>query len=123
MTRQLPFPLTITDAAKAHLLSLMAAEKYKDAAGLRIGLKSSGCSGMKYTYEPAPGITPTDLVLELGPTRLLVDRKHEMYLLGSTLDFKQEKLKSGFEIINPLVESRCGCGESVAITPQKITDL
>lgn len=117
MTKPVPFPMTITDTAKAHLLAIMSADKYKAAVGLRIGLRSSGCSGQKYTYEPADSVTPTDLVLDLGATKLLVDRQHEMFLLGAVLDFKQEKLKAGFEINNPLVQSSCGCGESVAIAP------
>lgn len=119
MTTPRPFPMIVTDTAKTHITAIMATDKYKDAAGLRIGLKNSGCSGMKYTYEPASSVAATDLVLDLGSTKLLIDQKHEMYLLGATLDFKQDKLKSGFEIDNPLVNSSCGCGESVAITPQK----
>jgi len=115
MSRPLPPPLTLTDAAKARILTLASAKP--EAVGLRVGLRTAGCSGLSYTAELANEVTPTDLVVDLGTTKLLIDRKAELYLIGTVMDYISTPLKSGFEFRNPNEAARCGCGES--FTPRE----
>lgn len=108
--RQLPPPVTLTDAAKARILHLVAGKP--GAVGLRVGVKSSGCSGLAYTAELTETLLPSDRVIDLGAAKLLIDSKAEMFLIGSEMDYIETQLKSGFEFNNPNEGSRCGCGES-----------
>jgi iron-sulfur cluster assembly protein len=110
MPRPLPPPITLTDAAKARVRTLLAGKP--EVAGLRIGLKTTGCSGMSYCVNLADRIEPGDAVVDLGDVKVLVEGKAEMFLLGSTMDYVETTLKSGFEFSNPNEAGRCGCGES-----------
>jgi iron-sulfur cluster assembly protein len=106
-------------------LSEAAAQRIQDVigkagrpiAGVRVGVKNGGCAGMSYTMEYADTVNPLDEVVEDKGVRLLIDPKAVLFLLGTEMDFKVDKLSSGFVFKNPNQTSACGCGESVAITP------
>ena len=84
----------------------------KPTVGIRIGVRSKGCSGMSYTLEFADKQEPMDEVVESGGIRLLIDPKASLFLIGTEMDYEEEKLKSGFVFKNPNEKGRCGCGES-----------
>jgi iron-sulfur cluster assembly protein len=86
-------------------------------AGLRIGVKKGGCAGMEYTMEWASEKAPFDEVVDQNGARVLIDPKAVMYLLGSEMDYRTEKLSSQFVFNNPNQTSACGCGESVNLAP------
>jgi len=80
--------------------------------GLRIGVKTSGCSGMAYSLEFADEFDDEDLTFESHGVKLLVDTKSLAYLDGTELDYAKEGLNEGFKFNNPNVKDTCGCGES-----------
>ncbi|MFL9828621.1 HesB/IscA family protein [Rhodoplanes sp. SY1] len=114
--RPRPQVIRLTDAAAARLKQIMAKAE-TPIAGVRIGVKNGGCAGMSYTMEYAAAVAPTDEVIEDKGVRVLVDPKAVLFLLGTEMDFKTEKLSAGFVFSNPNQVSACGCGESVQITP------
>jgi iron-sulfur cluster assembly protein len=103
--------LTITDAAIARVNALLA-QRGKPSVGIKVGVKTGGCSGLSYLIEYADEKGPFDEVVEAGGIRVLIDPKAVMYLIGTQMDFVEEKLKSGFVFTNPNEKGRCGCGES-----------
>jgi iron-sulfur cluster assembly protein len=108
--------MTLTDAAAARVRELTEAAG-KPIAGLRVGVKNGGCAGMSYTMELADRVDPLDEVVEDKGVKLLIDPKAILFLLGSEMDFKVDRLSATFAFRNPNETSACGCGESVAITP------
>ena len=84
----------------------------KPTAGIRIGVRTKGCSGLSYTLEFADKQEPMDEVVETAGIRLLIDPKASLFLIGTEMDYEEEKLKSGFVFKNPNEKGRCGCGES-----------
>ena len=110
--------MTLTDRAAERARGLIA-NADKPVIGLRVGVKNGGCAGMSYTMEFAEAASPTDEVVEDKGVRVLIDNKAVLFLLGTRMDFKTDKLSSGFVFENPNQTSACGCGESVAITPAK----
>jgi iron-sulfur cluster assembly protein len=80
---------------------------------------NGGCAGMSYVMDYAEGAGPLDEVIDDKGVKIFVDPKAVMFLLGTQLDFKKEKLASRFVFSNPNQTEACGCGESVAITPAK----
>ncbi len=108
MTDQL---MTLTDAAAARVKAMLA-QRGKDSAGIRIGVRTAGCSGLSYTLEFADEKTEFDSIVEDKGVTLLVDPKAVMFLSGTEMDFVTEKLQSGFVFSNPHEKGRCGCGES-----------
>ena len=108
--------MTLTEAAAARVRELTEAAS-KPVAGLRVGIKNGGCAGMSYTMELAETANPTDEIVEDKGVKLLIDPKAVLFLLGTEMDFKVDKLSSTFVFNNPNQTSACGCGESVAITP------
>lgn len=104
--------LSLTDAAAERARQLL--DGAKPDAGLRVGVKSAGCSGFKYTIELADTPGALDDVIEAKGVRLFVDPTATMFLLGAEMDFTRDKLQSGFVFSNPNESARCGCGESVA---------
>ena len=108
--------VTLTDAAAARVGEIMAKAAVRPF-GLRVGVKNGGCAGMSYTMEMADAAAPADEVVEDKGVRILIDPKAVLFLLGTQMDFKVDKLSSGFVFQNPNQTSACGCGESVAITP------
>jgi iron-sulfur cluster assembly protein len=114
--------MTVTPAAAERLKAVLAASD-RPIAGVRVGVKNGGCAGMEYTMDYAEEHGPNDEVLEESGVTLFIDPKAVLFLLGTVMDFKIEKLKSGFVFENPNQTSACGCGESVAITPRKAEEL
>jgi iron-sulfur cluster assembly protein len=108
--------MTLTDAAAARVQEIIAASD-KPIAGLRVGVKNGGCAGMSYTMEFAEEAAPHDEIIDDKGVRVLIDPKAVLFLLGTRMDFKIDRLASGFVFVNPNETSACGCGESVAITP------
>lgn len=114
--RPRPQVMRLTEAAATRIKAVMA-NADKPVAGLRVGVKNGGCAGMEYTMEYADAVKPTDEVIEDKGVKILIDPKAVLFLLGTEMDFKTEKLSSQFVFNNPNQTSACGCGESVAITP------
>jgi len=108
--------MTLTEAAAARVREIIAASE-KPIAGLRVGVRNGGCAGMSYTMEFAETAAPHDEIIEDKGVRVLIDPKAVLFLLGSRMDFKTDRLSAGFVFVNPNETSACGCGESVAITP------
>jgi iron-sulfur cluster assembly protein len=113
--RPRPQVLTITDAAVARLKTMMAANA--QAAGLKIGIKKGGCAGMEYTLQWAEAAGKFDEVVERDGVRVIIDPQAVLYLLGTEMDYKVDKLAAQFVFNNPNQSSACGCGESVNLTP------
>lgn len=106
-----PAPIKLTEAAVAQIKALLA-QRGKESLGVRVGVRNAGCSGLAYTLEYVDEADPFDeLVEEMGVT-VLIDPKAIMFLLGTEMDYVEEKLKSGFTFTNPNEKGRCGCGES-----------
>lgn len=108
--------MRLTEAAAERLRALAAASG-KTIEGVRIGVKNGGCAGMEYTMSYAEQRGPHDEVVEDKGVRLLIDPTAVMFLLGTEMDYRADKLRSGFVFNNPNQTSACGCGESVALKP------
>jgi iron-sulfur cluster assembly protein len=115
-TRTPPKVITLTDAAAERIRALSAAAG-KDGGGLRIGVKRGGCAGMEYTMEYAESPGAHDELVEDKGVRILIDPTAVMFLLGTEMDYRVDRLRSGFVFNNPKQTSACGCGESVELTP------
>ena len=116
--RPRPQVMRLTEAAAARIKEVMARAD-KPVVGVRVGVKNGGCAGMEYTMEYAEAANPTDEVVEDKGIKLLIDPKAVLFLLGTEMDFKTEKLSAQFTFNNPNQTSACGCGESVQLTPAK----
>jgi iron-sulfur cluster assembly protein len=103
--------MTVTSAAAERAKALIES-RGKPTVGIRIGVRSKGCSGMSYTLEFADKQEPMDEVVETGGIKLLIDPKASLFLIGTEMDYEEEKLKQGFVFKNPNEKGRCGCGES-----------
>jgi iron-sulfur cluster assembly protein len=114
--RPRPQVMRLTDAAADRIKAIMAKSE-KPIAGVRVGVKNGGCAGMAYTMEYAEEPAKFDEVVEDKGVRLLIDPKAVLFLLGTEMDFKVDKLSSTFVFNNPNQTSSCGCGESVQLTP------
>ncbi|MCW6508973.1 HesB/IscA family protein [Lichenifustis flavocetrariae] len=108
--------MTLSDAAADRIREIVG-DADKPLFGLRVGVKNGGCAGMSYTMEFADAPQKHDEVVEDKGARVLIDPKAILFLLGTRMDFRRDKLSSGFVFENPNQTSACGCGESVAITP------
>ena len=118
MARARPKVLTLTDAAAERVKAIMARSE-TPVAGLRVGVKKGGCAGMEYTPEYAAEVRPIDEVVEDKGVRILIEPSAILFLLGIEMDFKSDKLTSGFVFNNPNQTSACGCGTSVEIRAAK----
>ena len=116
--RPRPQVMRLTEGAAARIKDILSRAD-QPIAGVRVGVKNGGCAGMSYTMEYAERANPTDEVVEDKGVRLLIDPKAVLFLLGTEMDFRVDKLSSGFVFNNPNQTSACGCGESVALTPAK----
>lgn len=105
--------ITLTDTAAERVRSFL--EKRGKGQGLRLGVKTTGCSGLAYVLEFVDQIEDTDEVFESKGVRLIVDAKSLVYLDGTELDFAKEGLNEGFQFNNPNVKDQCGCGESFTV--------
>jgi iron-sulfur cluster assembly protein len=106
----------LTEAAARRAQELVARAE-KPIVGLRVGVKNGGCAGMSYTLEFAENIRPYEEIIEDKGVKILIDPKALMFLFGTEMDFKVDKIGSGFTFNNPNQTGSCGCGESVSITP------
>jgi iron-sulfur cluster assembly protein len=108
--------MRLSEAAAARIREVVANAE-RPIAGVRVGVKNGGCAGMAYTLEYADRVEPSDEIVEDKGVRILVDPKAVLFLLGTEMDYKVDKLAAQFVFNNPNQTSACGCGESVALTP------
>ena len=118
--RPRPKVMRLTEAAAERIKAVMSRAD-KPVAGVRVGVKNGGCAGMEYTMDYAEEIRPTDEVVEDQGIKILIDPKAVLFLLGTEMDFRTEKLSAQFVFKNPNQTSACGCGESVQLVPAKDT--
>ena len=114
--RERPKPVKLTEAAAARVREIMAGADGK-YVGVRVGVTNGGCAGMSYTMDYAEEAKPFEEVMEDKGVKIFIDPKAILFLIGTELDFVQEKLGARFMFNNPNQTSACGCGESVQITP------
>ena len=105
--------ITMTENAARHVKKFL--EKRGKGAGLRLGVRTSGCSGMAYVLEFVDEVQPEDEVFEDHGVKIVVDKKSLLYIDGTELDFVKEGLNEGFKFNNPNVKGECGCGESFSV--------
>ena len=103
--------MLVTESAAARVRALIDG-RGKPTAGIRIGVRSKGCSGLSYTLEFADEKSPFDAVVDAQGVTLLIDPKAMMFILGTEMDYVEEQMQSGFVFRNPNEKGRCGCGES-----------
>ena len=122
-TTQTPRPrpkvVSLTEAAATRVREIMERAD-EEFIGVRVGVANGGCAGMSYSMEYATEQDPLDEVVEDKGVTILIDPKAVLFLLGTEMDYKVEKLSSGFVFNNPNQTSACGCGESVSITPAAV---
>ena len=105
--------LTISATAAKKVKVMMESDATAaKAAGLRIGVRGGGCSGLSYFMEFAETVNPADKVFERDGVKLFVDPKSYLYLIGTEVDYEEGLMGAGFKFKNPNVKSTCGCGES-----------
>ncbi|MCL4470939.1 MAG: iron-sulfur cluster assembly protein IscA [Gammaproteobacteria bacterium] len=105
--------VTLTEKAATHIKNFIA--KRGKGVGLRLGVRTNGCSGMSYTLEFADELNDTDSQFESHGVKVLIDPKSLAYLDGTELDYAREGLNEGFKFNNPNVKNQCGCGESFGV--------
>jgi iron-sulfur cluster assembly protein len=108
--------MKLTERA-AERIKALTADKGDATVGLRIGIKKGGCAGMEYTLDWAARQDPLDEVVEQHGARVLIDPMAVMYLLGTEMDYRTDKLSAQFVFSNPNQTGACGCGESVNLAP------
>lgn len=119
--RPRPKVVTLTEAAAERVRAIMAKAE-KPYAGLRVGVKNSGCAGQEYILEYAEEASPLDEVVEDKGVTILIEPKAVLFLVGTEIDYVTTKLSSKFQFRNPNETDACGCGESVTIEPAKASD-
>ena len=102
--------VTLSEAAARHVNRYLA--KRGKGVGVRLGVKTTGCSGLAYTLEYVDELAAEDVVFEDHGVKVLIDPKSLPYLAGTELDYTREGLNEGFKFNNPNVKDQCGCGES-----------
>ena len=105
--------ISLTDSAAKHVKQILA--KNENGIGLRLGVKTTGCSGYQYVINTATEINDEDKTIESNGVKVIVDDKSLAFLAGTELDFVREGLNSGFKFKNPNVQDTCGCGESFSL--------
>jgi len=103
--------MTVTEAAAERIRALLE-KRGKPAVGIRVGVRSRGCSGLTYTLEYADERGKFDEVVEDKGVTVLIDPKATMFIIGTEMDYVEDKMQSGFTFRNPNEKGRCGCGES-----------
>jgi len=116
--RPRPQVMTLTDAAAARVREIMA-KADSSVAGIRVGVTKGGCAGMSYKVDYAKEIRPGDEVIDDKGVRVIIDPTAVLFLLGTQMDYKVDKLAAQFVFNNPNQTSACGCGESIALTPAR----
>ena len=102
--------ITLTESAARHVSNYLA--KRGKGIGLRLGVRTTGCSGLAYKLEFADALNSEDQEFESRGIKVLIDPKSLAYLEGTELDYTREGLNEGFKFNNPNEKDRCGCGES-----------
>ena len=105
--------ISLTDSAATHVKNYL--EKRGKGVGVRLGVKTTGCSGMAYTIEFADQAEDEDQIFEDKGVKVIINPKSMVYLSGTELDFTREGLNEGFKFTNPNEKDRCGCGESFSV--------
>jgi iron-sulfur cluster assembly protein len=111
--------IQITPAARQRMQSFLAAKP--EAAGVRFGVRKTGCSGYAYVVEIADQVGEGDRVIEQDGVKLVVDRKSVPFVDGTEIDFARQGLNAAFVFRNPNVTGECGCGESFTVEEQGLT--
>jgi iron-sulfur cluster assembly protein len=117
--RPRPQVMRLTEAAAQRVKDLMQRAD-SEIIGLRVGVKNGGCAGQSYTVEYAHEVRPTDEVVEDKGVKILVDPKAVLFLLGTEMDYKADRMSAQFVFNNPNQVSACGCGESVELRPANV---
>jgi iron-sulfur cluster assembly protein len=106
--------ITLTPSAQTKIEKLVT---LKDYAGIRLGVKTTGCSGLAYVLEYVKEYEPDSATINYAQNNfcVLVDKKHDVYLKGTQIDYVRQGLNEGFEFTNPNERDRCGCGESFRV--------
>jgi iron-sulfur cluster assembly protein len=117
--RPRPQVMRLTDAAATRVKDLMSRAD-SEIVGLRVGIKNGGCAGQSYTVEYAHDLKSSDEVIEDKGVKILIDPKAVLFLLGTEMDYKADKMQAQFVFNNPNQISACGCGESVELVPANI---
>ncbi len=105
--------ITLSEAAAKHVAGFLT--KRGKGIGIRLGVKTSGCSGMAYKLEFADSAEADDMVFESHGLKVIVDPRSLPYIDGTELDYTREGLNEGFKFNNPNVKDQCGCGESFQV--------
>ena len=119
VARPKPQVVRLTEAAAERIKAVMA-KADRPISAVRVGVKNGGCAGMSYTMEYADKIDPLDEIVEDRGVRILIDPKAVLFLLGTEMDYKVDKLSAQFVFNNPNQVSACGCGESVQLKPAQV---
>src|SRR6202167_6593480 len=117
--RPRPEVMRLTEAAAERIVQLTKRAD-SEIVGLRVGVKNGGCAGQSYTVEYAHEVRPTDEVVGDKGVQNLVDPKAVLFLLGTEMDYKADKMQAQFIFNNPNQIGACGCGESVQLKPAEI---
>jgi iron-sulfur cluster assembly protein len=106
--------ISLTDTARNKIKRLVELKSY---AGIRLGVKTTGCSGLAYVLEYVKEYTPDPATINYAQDDfcVLIDKKHDVYLSGTQVDYVRQGLNEGFEFTNPNERDRCGCGESFRV--------
>jgi iron-sulfur cluster assembly protein len=105
--------ITLTEIAAEKMQA--ALDNRRKGIGMRVGVRTTGCSGMAYTLEFADSLTEGDIEIDDRGINLIVSKKDLVYLQGMEIDYQKKGLNEGFEFINPNESARCGCGESFTV--------
>jgi iron-sulfur cluster assembly protein len=105
--------ISMTEAAASRVQTFL--DNRGKGIGLRLGVKTTGCSGMAYVLEFVDQLNEEDEVFEMNSVKIIIDPKSLVYLDGTELDFVKEGLNEGFQFNNPNVKDECGCGESFTV--------
>lgn len=103
----------VTDNGRSHIKRML--KRRGKGVGIRVGVKTTGCSGLAYVLEYVDQPTDVDLKYDHGTVQVFCDPKHLAYLDGMTIDFVKQGLNEGFQFINPKERDKCGCGESFRV--------
>jgi iron-sulfur cluster assembly protein len=117
--RPRPQVMRLTEAAATRITELTKRAD-SEIVGLRVGVKNGGCAGQSYTVEYAHEVRPTDEVVEDKGVKILVEPKAVLFLLGTEMDYKADKMQAQFIFNNPNQIGACGCGESVQLKPADV---
>ena len=108
--------ITVSEKAIEHLITIMVSEQITpDTHNLRVGVKGGGCSGLSYEMDFDDEITPMDDVFDMGPLKVVIDKKSLLYLVGTQLEYSDGLNGKGFHWVNPNASRTCGCGESFSL--------